>query len=100
MGDLSESNLCWNDFVGVNFSRATLAKSDLRSSNYVKVRFDQADLRGADLRGSTFDACSFVGADMSGAVASQIQQASLPLSDNQRAQVFWTKDEGEKPGGG
>jgi uncharacterized protein YjbI with pentapeptide repeats len=98
--DLSESTLCWNNFIEVNFSRSTLTQSDLRASIYVRVCFDKADLSGADLRLSSFKACSFVGANMTSAVASREQQASLPLSDEQRAQMSWRADEGEEPGGG
>jgi uncharacterized protein YjbI with pentapeptide repeats len=98
--DLAESTLCWNDFIEVNFSKATLTKSDLRAAIFVKVRFNQADLRGTDLRRSSFEACSFVGADLSGAAATRKQQASLNLSERQLAQVSWTDDDGEEPGGG
>lgn len=98
--DLSESTLCWNDFIEVDFSRSALTQSDLRASMYVKVLFDQADLRGVDLRLSSFEACSFVGANMTNALANLKQQVSLPLSAAQRAQMYWTADEGEEPGGG
>ena len=37
--DLSESTLCWNDFVDVDFTNACLAGADLRASNYERVRF-------------------------------------------------------------
>ena len=30
--DLSESNLCWNNFIGVDFSSAILVRSDLRAT--------------------------------------------------------------------
>lgn len=98
--DLSESTLCWNDFTEVNFSKATLANADLRATTFVKVRFNQADLRGADLRRSSFEACSFVGADFSGAIANREQQADLTLSKRQFAQVSWTDNDGDEPGGG
>ena len=42
--DLSESNLCWNDFIEVDFSHAILKSADLRASAFVNVRFDRADL--------------------------------------------------------
>jgi hypothetical protein len=98
--DLSESTLCWNDFIEVSFSRSILTRSDLRASTYTKVCFDRADLSGADLRHSSFEACSFVGANMTCAVASRKQQAGLRLSDAQRAQMSLTTDEGDEPGGG
>lgn len=98
--DLAECTLCWNDFIETNFSRSTLTQADLRASTYVNVCFDQADLRGADLRLSSFQGCSFVGANMTSALASRKKQVSLPLSDAQRAQMHWTSDDGEEPGGG
>jgi BTB/POZ domain-containing protein KCTD9 len=37
--DLHESNLCWNDFVGTDFTCANLAGSDMRASLFHQVRF-------------------------------------------------------------
>src|SRR6267378_5141446 len=48
--DFTESNLCWNDFVDVDFTDATLADSDIRASLFQRVRFVRTDLRCADLR--------------------------------------------------
>jgi hypothetical protein len=40
--DLSESTLCWNDFIEVNFTDADLSESDLRASIYRRVTFLRA----------------------------------------------------------
>ena len=56
--DLSESTMCWNDFVNVDFFRADLRRADLRASTFERVVFDGADLTDADLRRLTFNACS------------------------------------------
>jgi hypothetical protein len=98
--DLSESNLCWNDFTDVDFTDATLKHSDLRCSHFVNVSFVAADLRGADLRRSSFERCNFARADLTGAIATRAQQTQLDLPPDQRQQVSWTDDEGEEPGGG
>jgi uncharacterized protein YjbI with pentapeptide repeats len=98
--DLSESNLCWNDFADVDFTDATLAKSDLRCSKFVNVSFVAADLRGVDLRRSIFENCNFGRADLTGAIATGAQRQSLGLSEIQQQQVNWTDEEGDEPGGG
>lgn len=66
--DLTESNLCWNDFTDVDFTDAVLARSDLRTSLFNRVKFVRTDLRGADLRLSTFEDCDFDGALTTGAI--------------------------------
>lgn len=98
--DLSQSNLCWNDFIDVDFSSASLESSDLRASTFSKVRFDHADLSRADLRRSTFEKCTFAGAGLAGAVAHERQKQELALSEAQIQQVAWTNDDGEEPDGG
>src|SRR5262245_28646747 len=35
--DLSESNLCWNDFINVDFTEAIMARADFRASTYRRV---------------------------------------------------------------
>jgi len=98
--DLSESNLCWNDFIGTNFSSALLVRCDLRASLFSNTSFNSADLSGADLRHSSFDGCDFSDARMSGAVLTMAQGAVLSLSDQQRSQIAWTDNDGPEPGGG
>lgn len=98
--DLSESTLCWCDFVGVDFTDACLRDSDLRASNFERVRFDRGDLRNADLRMSGFTDCSFVDAMMSGAKLTRDQEGTLLLSPQQRMEVDWQTDEGDEPDGG
>ncbi len=98
--DLSESNLCWNDFINVNFSSAILARSDLRASNFSNTSFQASDLSGSDLRQSSFENCTFTDARMTGTVLTVAQGAALPLSGQQRAEIAWTDSDGAEPGGG
>jgi BTB/POZ domain-containing protein KCTD9 len=65
--DLSESTLCWNDFIEVDFTDADLSEGDLRASIYTRTLFVRANLRNADLRRSTFEECDFTDADLRGA---------------------------------
>ena len=98
--DLSESNLCWNDFINVKFDRALLTRADLRSSIFSKVSFLGTDLSEADLRRSTYENCNFQNANLTKAVATLSQAKSLKLTKQQQEQVNWTSDEGEEPDGG
>ena len=98
--DLTESNLCWNDFLGVDFSGAVLAKADMRSSVFTDVNFTAADLRGADLRRSSFKRCNFDGAMLDGAVLTNEQAKMLSMTPVQRQAIDWRHDPGEEPGGG
>jgi uncharacterized protein YjbI with pentapeptide repeats len=98
--DLRESNLCWCDFSDVDFSDAVLADCDLRASIFQRVKFAGADLRRSDLRRSTFEDCSFEGALFSGAILTREQGESLELSETQIAEIAWSDDAGEEPGGG
>jgi uncharacterized protein YjbI with pentapeptide repeats len=98
--DLTESNLCWNDFHGVDFTGATLAKADMRSSQFVDVTFTAADLRGADMRRSSFERCTFDGAILDGAVLTNDQAKMLSLTPEQRQAIDWRSDPGGEPGGG
>ena len=81
--DLSESNLCWNDFIDVDFTDAVLARSDLRCSIFRRVNFTRCDLRGADLR-ATFHDCLFDDALLDGAVMGRWQRWKIGLSRAQR----------------
>jgi uncharacterized protein YjbI with pentapeptide repeats len=98
--DFTESNLCWNDFIDVDFSDAVLAKSDMRASLFTRVNFGNADLSGADLRRSTFDKCAFTGAKMTATILSKEQGEALHLSDEQCSEIKWTDSDGEEPEGG
>jgi BTB/POZ domain-containing protein KCTD9 len=98
--DLSQSNLCWNDFIDVDFSKATLEACDLRCSLFERVKFIGANLRTADLRRSSFKACLFVGANVQGAILARAQSARIALSKEQRISVDWRDDEGPEPDGG
>jgi BTB/POZ domain-containing protein KCTD9 len=98
--DLSESTLCWNDFIEVNFTDADLSACDLRASLYVRSVFVRAYLRDADLRRSTFKECDFTDADLRGAKLTRAQGGGLPLSENQKQTIDWLESSGEEPPGG
>jgi len=96
--DLSESTLCWNDFIAVDFSDCDLSNGDLRASLFEKVNFSGANISRADLRRSEFKKCDFSGADLRGAKLTRSQR--LPLSPSQEREVDWQRSDGEEPGGG
>lgn len=98
--DLSESTLCWNDFIDVDFKEASLVECDLRASLFERVDFRDADLSGADMRRSSFVDCSFVGTQMTDAKLTSDQIAAWFFSDVQRKAIDWQDDEGEEPEGG
>ncbi len=98
--DLSESTLCWCDFVNVDFSHTTLNASDLRASNFERVRFDRFDLHNTDLRRSTFKACSFEARLLDGAKLTRTQARALTLSPQQLAAIDWQTNEDDELGGG
>ncbi|HVZ98920.1 MAG TPA: pentapeptide repeat-containing protein [Caulobacterales bacterium] len=98
--DLSESNLCWNDFIDVSFEGADLSRSDMRASLWTRVSFKGADLSGADLRRSFFEACDFSGARMQGVVLTDILEITSALSAAQIAAIAWADEEGPEPDGG
>ena len=98
--DLSESNLCWNDFNDVNFEDADLSGSDLRASVFNHVRFVRTNLQGADLRLASFEVCDFTDADMRGAKLTHQRAASLRLSALQRKVIDWQESDGDEPPGG
>ena len=98
--DLSESRMCWNDFVQVDFGEALLIKADLRASVYEQVCFDGADLSGADLRSCELDRCTFEGAIMKGTQVVREQAAELELSPSQTGDILWHLSAGDEPPGG
>jgi uncharacterized protein YjbI with pentapeptide repeats len=98
--DFTESNLCWNDFIDVDFSGALLTRCDMRSSAFNRVRFTNADLSGADLRRSSFNDCDFSGAVMEGTVLTEKQGTDLDWSATQYTQIKWARSDGPEPGGG
>jgi BTB/POZ domain-containing protein KCTD9 len=97
--DLSESNLCWNDFEETDFSHAVLRGADLRASEFMGCSFENADLSGADLRQSGFDDCSFKNAHLEGARLTDDQLNALELSREQRKSVV-PEGPGDEPDGG
>jgi BTB/POZ domain-containing protein KCTD9 len=98
--DLSESTLCWNDFIEVNFTDADLSESDLRASIFRRVAFVRTNLRNADLRRSSFEASDFTDADMAGAKLTRKQGERIHLSNEQRKVIDWQGSDGEEPPGG
>jgi len=98
--DLSESVLCWNDFIEVDFSSASLARADLRLALFELTSFRDADLRGADLRAAGLELCHFDGADMDGAIVSRRQLSDLLLTRRQRRLIDVREDDGPEPDGG
>ncbi len=78
--DLSESTLCWNDFIEVNFTDADLSGADLRASVFRRAAFVRTNLRNADLRRSSFEACDFRDADMREAKLTHKQGEEIDLS--------------------
>lgn len=98
--DFRESNLCWNDFINVDFTDAILAQSDLRASLFTSVKFVRTDLRKVDMRQSSFENCDFTDALMTGAILTHEQGTTINLSEEQRKQISWTDDAGEEPTGG
>ena len=98
--DLSQSCLCWNDFVDVDFSRADLGGADLRGSIFREVKFNSANLEDADLRHSTFENCNFNGANLSNAILSRSQKKSLSLTTQQKKAIDWRWRTGPVPDGG
>jgi uncharacterized protein YjbI with pentapeptide repeats len=98
--DLQESNLCWNDFIGTDFTGANLGRSDMRSSLFQDVLFVATSLDGADLRRSSFVDCDFEKATMRGAVLTRRQGTEMSLSAGQRQDVDWRDENGPEPPGG
>ena len=98
--DLSESRMCWTDFVNVDFSAADLSGADLRGSIFRNVDFRSAKLREADLRRAAFENCSFDDADLSSAKLSRSQKKSLSLTPQQADSIDWYWRGGPLPDGG
>ena len=98
--DLSESTMCWNDFVAVDFSDADLTNSDLRASSYTDVKFVACDLKGADLRRSSFVNCNFENAEVDFATITPEQVEMMNLTEEQLDSINVTDDPGEEPDGG
>ena len=98
--DLSESCLCWNDFIDVDFSGSDLSNADLRASVYERASFAGAKLDGVDMRLSNFTDCRFDGASMRGVVLTNNQKAEVSLSVAQAAEIYWADENGPEPGGG
>lgn len=101
--DLSDSRMCWNEFIGCDFSNADLRRCDMRATVFRECAFRDADLSGADVRRSSFEACIFEGAKFAGTIAHKRSAAEdlVPLlSKTQRAEIRWVHDLGDEPPGG
>jgi len=99
--DLSESRMCWVDFIQCDFSGTDLSSCDMRASVFKQCRFTAASMRGADLRRSSFQGCTFTNADLSGAKGSEGDIVLFrQLSNQQMEIVHWIEDDGSLPEGG
>jgi len=78
--DLSESTLCWNDFVWVDFTSCDLRECEMRAALFDSVKFSGADLNQSDLRRSDFKDCDFSDASLQGAKLTKSQSLHLNLS--------------------
>ena len=97
--DLTESRMCWNDFVKCDFRGADLSRCDMRAFKFEDCNFGGAILRDADLRGSRFRGCEFTGADLTGAIASDGVYTPA-FSDDQYESMIYHEEPGEEPPGG
>ena len=101
--DLSESCMCWNDFIDCDLSYADLSRCDLRASRFIRCKFAGAKLRNADLRRSFFEDCDFTGADVTGTLLGDQEHLGAVqdcLSEEQWEVAAWVQCEGEEPPGG
>ncbi len=96
----SESNLCWNEFVAIDFGLSDLSLCDGRSSNFYTVTFSNSDLTRTDLRHSRFKHCVFYGAIMDGTILTRTQAVRLSLSNEQRSTIDWRWFSDPVPDGG
>jgi hypothetical protein len=102
--DLSQSWMCWNDFIDCDFSGAELSDCQMRASIFSHCRFVGANLCQADMRRSSFKGCDFTHARMNGAKAHHPQREEYRLwrrlSEPQQKAVQWSEDPGPEPDGG
>jgi uncharacterized protein YjbI with pentapeptide repeats len=98
--DLSESTMCWNDFIDVDFTDCDLSSSDLRASLFERVKLVRANLRNTDLRRSSFEECDFTDADMLGVRLVRAQTTGIRFSAKQQEEIDWQAEDGDEPEGG
>lgn len=98
--DLSESRMCWNDFIECDFSGADLTGCDMRASIFKDCNFAGAILKCTELRSADFQKCNFTQAQMNGARLTRLQGVSLTLSEEQTQNIDWHWSAAEEPGGG
>ncbi|MBS1997971.1 MAG: pentapeptide repeat-containing protein [Cyanobacteria bacterium SZAS LIN-2] len=106
--DLSQSRMCWNDFINCDFTEADLSGCDMRASNFENCNFTGANLTEADLRRSHITNCNFTGAILTEALALPAAHrehrngGSIEplLTAEQSATVGWIDLAGEEPPGG
>lgn len=98
--DLSESRMCWNDFIEVDFTDADLERCDLRKSRFQNVKFVRSNLSLTDMRQSEYDGCDFSHAKMLGTKLTEIQVEQLDLSPEQLGAIDIQLSDGDEPGGG
>ena len=98
--DLSESRMCWDDFIECDFTCADLTGCDLRASVFRDCRFTGAIMTNAELRGAGFRHCDFTRAQMKGAKLTHTQRLTVALSQEQKKVVDWHWRSPTQPGGG
>ena len=98
--DLSESRMCWNDFVECDLSATDLSRCDLRASIFRNCKFQAPNLTGADLRSARFEGCDFTDAVLAEAKVTRLQGFRIALSPHQKTLVSWHWLDGRLPGGG
>jgi len=98
--NISESRMCWNDFVECDFSGADLSCCDLRASLFDRCIFRGVNLSGADLRRSEFARCVFTDAVLNDAKLTRFEGFALGLSTSKKSTICWQWFAGELPGGG
>ena len=102
--DLTESRMCWNDFIECDFRGAGLSHCDMRSSVFTRCQFGKATLQGADLRGAWFEECTFRGAEVWGAIADYVNADETDfdsrLTEKQRKAMEWHEDPATSRTGG
>jgi hypothetical protein len=95
--DLSQSFMCWNDWLDCDFTAADLSSANLKAARYLYCTFAGANLNGADLRMADFIGCDFTGAQMQRARLTRKQAKSLALTAEQRKVIAWQSREGPEP---
>src|SRR5262249_50770594 len=93
--DLSQSFMCWNDFINCDFTDADLSCCDMRASIFDSCSFVRCKLIAADLRRSSFEDCDFTDADLRGAFIECMEDIAGTREQYRTIEI--TEDEGPQP---